>query len=145
MAEAIAAEDVFEVRGAGIMPTVGTSGSVGFDIHCPHDYQVLDFGGPPLCINTSVYVKHVPQGCYLKIHPRSGLAKKHGVQVLGGVIDPDYVGKEIGVILAKCSFGSLMLSRGDKIAQIVCERAVMPAAPADAVERTGGFGSTDGW
>ncbi|MBP6911327.1 dUTP diphosphatase [Patescibacteria group bacterium] len=40
----------------------------------------------------------VPQGYYGRIAPRSGLAFKHGIDVLAGVVDHSYTG-DIGVIL----------------------------------------------
>ena len=91
----------------------------------------------------------MPRGCdlYGRIAPRSGLAYKHGIDVLAGVIDEDYQG-EIGVILINTGDEEFCVNHGDKIAQLILEQCVI-ADPVEADSHifdtqrgAGGFGST---
>jgi len=60
----------------------------------------------------------LPDGCYGRIAPRSGLALKHHIDVGGGVIDQDYRGI-VGVILYDHSDTPFVVSCGDRIAQLI--------------------------
>lgn len=64
----------------------------------------------------------IPDGYYGRIEPRSGLAYKHGIDVLAGVIDSDYRG-ELGVVLYNTDLKNpLNIQKGDRIAQIIFEK-----------------------
>ena len=47
-------------------------------------------------VQTDIAVE-LPAGCYGRVAPRSGLALKFGIDLGGGVVDPDYRGS-IGII-----------------------------------------------
>ena len=90
----------------------------------------------------------LPAGFEAQVRPRSGLAAKHGVTVLNspGTVDADYRG-EVKVILVNLSDAPFVVSRGERIAQMV----IAPVVQAKLVEVTaldatargaGGFGST---
>jgi dUTP pyrophosphatase len=90
----------------------------------------------------------LPAGFEAQVRPRSGLAAKHGVTVLNspGTVDADYRG-EVKVILVNLSEVPFVISRGERIAQMV----IAPVVQAKLVEVTaldatargaGGFGST---
>ncbi len=90
----------------------------------------------------------LPAGFEAQVRPRSGLAAKHGVTVLNspGTVDADYRG-EVKVILVNLSDTPFVVSRGERIAQMV----IAPVVQAKLVEVTaldatargaGGFGST---
>jgi dUTP pyrophosphatase len=93
----------------------------------------------------------IPEGYYGRIAPRSGLALKQGIDVLGGVIDASYRG-EIGVILVNTTAKGdelqiTHIKKGDKIAQLIIEKChqveweeVKELAETD--RGAGGFGST---
>ncbi|TNU76120.1 dUTP diphosphatase [Miniimonas arenae] len=94
----------------------------------------------------------VPRGFVALVHPRSGLAARHGVTVLNapGTIDADYRG-EVAVVLVNTSRDrAVTLERGDRIAQLVLQRVaharwqVAQDLP-ETVRGTGGFGSTGGF
>ena len=92
----------------------------------------------------------VPHGYEAQVRSRSGMALKHGVFVLNspGTIDSDYRG-EIGVILANLGRESFVVSRGDRIAQLVITRVaavswVEGAALSATGRNAGGFGHTGG-
>ena len=89
----------------------------------------------------------IPIGFYGRIAPRSGLASKHGLDVLAGVIDSDYRG-EIRCLLYNTGDETIKLSAGSKICQLILEQIITPeAAWATDLDETargaGGFGSTD--
>nr|KAJ0205231.1 hypothetical protein LSAT_V11C500238990 [Lactuca sativa] len=82
-----------------------------------------------------------------KIHtPRSGLAWKHSIDVGAGVIDADYRGP-VGVILFNHSDNDFEVKTGDRIAQLIIQKIIVPEVmEVDDLDSTvrgaGGFGST---
>lgn len=97
-------------------------------------------------MRTDIAVK-VPDGCYARIAPRSGLALSHSVDVGAGVVDPDYRGN-VGVLLLNFGAKPFRVSCGDRIAQLILERArvceVVESKELDDTPRgEGGFGSTN--
>ena len=88
----------------------------------------------------------MPNGCYGRIAPRSGLTLKKFIDVGAGVVDEDYRG-ELGVILFNFGEEDFKINMGDKIAQLIFEKIKTPAiVETDSLEETGrgnkGFGST---
>lgn len=67
----------------------------------------------------------VPNGTYGRVAPRSGLAHKHFIDVGAGVIDQDYRGN-VGVILFNFGENVFKVNKGDRIAQLICERISYP-------------------
>jgi dUTP pyrophosphatase len=55
----------------------------------------------------------------LEIKPRSGLAKNHGVIVLGGIVDSTYRGSVIVLLSSIVPGTKLEINPGDRIAQMV--------------------------
>jgi len=93
--------------------------SVGFDLRSPITQTVLPLSC--ICINTDLQLIF-PEGCYGRIAARSGMALKKNVSINGGVIDPSYRGN-VGVIIRNNDPKEVLwISRGDKIAQIICEK-----------------------
>lgn len=90
----------------------------------------------------------LPAGYEAQVRPRSGLAAKHGVTVLNspGTIDADYRG-EVKVILVNLGAEDFVVTRGERVAQMVVAPVVQPVfAEVEALDETergsGGFGST---
>ena len=88
----------------------------------------------------------VPTGCYGRIAPRSGLALHHHISVGGGVINSVYRGN-VCVILFNHSSTPFQIRRGERVAQIICEKIAYPEicevqALNNTERNTGGFGST---
>lgn len=79
---------------------------------------------PPLCrklIKTGLSIE-IPTGYYGRIAPRSGLALKHGIDVLAGVVDSSYRG-EVGIVLYNTDpYESVLIAEGDRVAQLIIER-----------------------
>lgn len=125
-----------------IIPRRGTSGAAGFDIYAAGNAKVQ--AGDYISIPTKIAVR-VPDGYVGLIKPRSGLAVRHGIDTMAGVIDSDYTG-EIKVILTKHSHGELRINEGDRIAQLVITKIETEWEEVDELEGTDrgekGFGST---
>ena len=87
----------------------------------------------------------VPEGCYGRVAPRSGLAAKFHIDIGGnnfekfclnwsligslmfsaGVIDKDYRGN-VGVVMFNHSQDAFDVKKGDRIAQLICEQIMYP-------------------
>jgi dUTP pyrophosphatase len=91
----------------------------GMDI-CAAESYIID----PLeraTVSTGVAIE-IPEGYYARVAPRSGLASKHGIDVLAGVVDSGYRG-EIRVVLHNTDKDShFHVLAGDRIAQIIIEK-----------------------
>lgn len=93
----------------------------------------------------------IPVGWVGLVHPRSGLAARHGLTIVNapGTVDAGYRGEIMVCLLNTDASRAVHLSKGDLIAQLVVQRvgaasfAVTDELPAS--ERgTGGHGSTGG-
>jgi dUTP pyrophosphatase len=128
------------------LPTYGSKGAAAFDLYAPSDMRAefIDRGSRRF-IDTGVSMA-IPDGLWGHVLGRSGLARKNGIDVLGGVIDSDYRGT-IGVTLLNTGDDGLWVRPGERIAQMVilpCERVTFYEVDAlDGTERgANGFGST---
>jgi dUTP pyrophosphatase len=78
--------------------------------------------------------------------PRSGLAVRHGIDTLAGVIDSDYRG-EVRVVLVNHGHEPFRIAAGDRVAQLLVQRVeragFTESISLDETARgEGGFGST---
>ncbi|XP_055542173.1 deoxyuridine 5'-triphosphate nucleotidohydrolase [Wyeomyia smithii] len=124
-------------------PTKGSEKAAGFDLKSAYDY-IVPARGKQL-VKTDIQVQ-LPEGCYGRVAPRSGLAVKNFIDVGAGVVDEDYRGN-LGVVLFNHSDTEFKVTRGDRIAQFICERIFYPeleeVTTLTETERgAGGFGST---
>jgi len=138
------------LRGWGF-PRWGSAAAAGLDLHaCLDEPLVLSPGSVPALIPAgfSVLIRN-PDWCGL-IFPRSGRGHRDGL-VLGngvGVIDADYTGPLMISAWNRNPTGpALVVTPGDRIAQLVFTRVARPAfAIVDTLEASGrgagGFGST---
>lgn len=127
------------------LPARATPGAVGYDLFSTDNYVVLP--GRRVVVSTGISVS-LPPGCYGRIAPRSGLAVKHGLDTLAGVIDPDYTG-EVKVVLQNLDPQPFVIRPGYRIAQLILEQCVAPEVievPSECTSLTdrgtAGFGST---
>ncbi|VDM35696.1 unnamed protein product [Hydatigera taeniaeformis] len=132
-----------KVSNLAYTPTRGSELAAGYDLYSSVDC-VVKVGGRTL-INTDIQIA-LPPGCYGRIAPRSGLALKHGIDVGAGVVDPDYRGN-IMVVLFNFGDEDFYVRRGDRIAQLICERIFTPSLEEchtlDETRRgSSGYGST---
>jgi dUTP pyrophosphatase len=129
------------------IPVRATTGSAGYDLFSTDNYVVLP--GRRVVVSTGISVQ-LPPGTYGRIAPRSGLAVKHGLDTLAGVIDPDYTG-EVKVVLQNLDMNQPFVIRpGYRIAQLILESFEVVDVVEVPSENTalntdrgaGGFGST---
>ncbi|XP_042347962.1 deoxyuridine 5'-triphosphate nucleotidohydrolase, mitochondrial isoform X1 [Plectropomus leopardus] len=124
-------------------PTRGSSKAAGYDLYSAYDYTIDSMD--KAVVKTDIQIA-VPHGCYGRVAPRSGLAAKHFIDVGAGVVDEDYRGN-VGVVLFNFGKDTFYVKKGDRVAQLVCERICYPELEEqktlDETERgDGGFGST---
>lgn len=98
-----------------------------------------------LVVKTDIQVE-LPEGCYGRIAPRSGLAAKNFIDIGAGVVDEDYRGN-LGVVMFNHSNVEFPIAKGDRIAQLICERIFYPTLEevktlTDTERGANGFGST---
>ncbi|XP_043379590.1 deoxyuridine 5'-triphosphate nucleotidohydrolase, mitochondrial isoform X2 [Chelonia mydas] len=124
-------------------PSRGSARAAGYDLYSAYNYVIPAM--EKAIVKTDIQIS-LPSGCYGRVAPRSGLAAKHFIDVGAGVIDEDYRGN-VGVVLFNFGKEDFEVKKGDRIAQLICERIFYPELEEvqvlDDTERgTGGFGST---
>ena len=137
--------DVMKTFSDAHLPTYARDGDAGADLYSLHAVNILP--GEYKLVSTGIAMA-IPQGYVGLIHPRSGLAAKHGITVLNapGTIDAGYRG-EIKVLLINHGKEIYNIERAERIAQLVIQKVenvfFEPVDELDATERgIGGFGSS---
>ena len=131
------------------LPRYAHPGDAGADLVTRVD--VVLGPGCRVTVPTGVAIA-LPRGYAAFVHPRSGLARRHGLTVLNapGTVDAGYRG-EIEVTLVNTDPTTpVRLARGDRIAQLVVQRVEHATFHrADRLPGShrgeGGFGSSGGW
>ena len=130
------------------LPARAHPGDAGTDLFAAADVELAP--GQRAVVPTGVAIA-LPDGYAAFVHPRSGLAARHGVTLVNapGTVDAGYRG-EIRVTLLNTDASSpVRFQRGDRIAQLVVQRVERPVfhevdtLPGSA-RGDGGFGSTGG-
>ena len=129
--------------GEGQAPARGSEHAAGADLHAAADITLAP--GERALVPTGLQLA-IPAGHVGLVWPRSGLAVRHGIDTLAGVIDSDYRG-EVRVLLVNHGAEPFAIRRGDRIAQLLIQRVeraeFVPVAELPASDRgEGGFGST---
>ncbi|ATX80321.1 deoxyuridine 5'-triphosphate nucleotidohydrolase [Mariprofundus aestuarium] len=135
-------------HGEGIdLPFYATTHAAGADLRAAVDEDVMIAPGEHALIKTG-FAMALPDNYEAQVRPRSGLALKHGITVLNtpGTVDADYRG-EVGVILINHGKESFVVSRGDRVAQMIIAPFVQAnfheVSELSETERgSGGFGSS---
>ena len=129
------------------LPYYATTGSSGMDIRAALEDDITIEPGKIALVPTNLSVE-IPVGYEIQVRPRSGLAAKYGIGVLNspGTIDSDYRG-EVKVILFNFSEKEFIISRGDRIAQLVIAEIILAnikeSDDLNSSDRgAGGFGHT---
>ena len=105
-----------------LLPTRHTKNSAGLDL-CAID-DLIQSPGAYGAVHTGLSTE-IPDGYYGRIAPRSGIAVRDGIDTLAGVIDSDYRG-EIICVLVNHGAADFQISRGDRIAQLIIEKIGLP-------------------
>ncbi|MGH3250287.1 MAG: dUTP diphosphatase [Trebonia sp.] len=130
------------------LPAYARHGDAGADLVTAEDIDLAP--GERAVVGTGIAIA-LPEGYAGFVHPRSGLAARHGVTLVNapGTIDAGYRGEIKVILLNTDPAGAVSLRRGDRIAQLVVQRVEnvtfreVPALPESA-RGDNGFGSTGG-
>lgn len=131
------------------LPTYAHHGDAGADLVTAVD--VVLGPGERALVPTGVALA-LPEGYVALVHPRSGLAARHGLSLVNtpGTIDAGYRG-EIKVLLINHDLHEpVELRRGDRVAQLVVQRFEQARFVAvdqlpESDRGAGGYGSTGGF
>ena len=130
------------------VPAYAHPGDAGADLVAAEDVELAP--GARATVRTGIALA-LPEGFVGLVHPRSGLAAHLGVTVLNapGTVDAGYRGEIMVILVNHDPVGTVRISRGDRIAQLVLQRVerasfhVVDDLP-DTSRGTGGHGSTGG-
>jgi len=128
------------------LPRYAKGGDAGADIVSRIDITLAP--GERALVPTGIAIA-LPDGYVALVHPRSGLAIKHGVTMVNapGTVDAGYRGELQIILINHDKTESVTFKRGDRIAHLVIQKVER----AEFVEvqdlpgsgrGTGGFGST---
>jgi dUTP pyrophosphatase len=128
------------------LPRYAKGGDAGADIVSRIDITLAP--GERALVPTGIAIA-LPDGYVALVHPRSGLAIKHGVTMVNapGTVDAGFRGELQIILINHDTSESVSFKRGDRIAQLVIQKVER----AEFVEvrdlpgsgrGTGGFGST---
>ena len=135
--------EIVYVSGAGAVPEYASTGAAGADLRASVSLEIPP--GGRAAVSTGLELA-IPPGLVGLVWPRSGLAVRHGIDTLAGVIDSDYRG-EVRVVLVNHGEEPFRIAAGDRIAQLLVQPVVRAAfSPAERLADTergaDGFGST---
>ncbi|WP_197319204.1 dUTP diphosphatase [Saccharomonospora sp. NB11] len=130
------------------LPSYAHPGDAGADLVTTSDVHIAP--GERVVVGTGVAIA-LPEGYAGFVHPRSGLAARTGLSIVNapGTVDAGYRG-EIKVCLVNLDpRETIVLRRGDRIAQLVVQRVeradfVEVEQLDETVRGAGGYGSTGG-
>lgn len=130
------------------VPDYARPGDAGADLFTTVDLTLAP--GERVLVPTGIGIA-LPQGYVALVHPRSGLALRHGLSVVNtpGTVDAGYRGEIKVLLINHDPVASVTLHRGDRIAQLVIQRVeqarfvVVDELPA-SVRGAGGYGSSGG-
>lgn len=128
------------------LPTYAKGGDAGADLVTRIDVSLAP--GERKLVPTGIAIA-LPDGYAAFVHPRSGLAIKHGVTMVNapGTVDAGFRGELQVILINHDQHETVMFSRGDRIAQLVIQK-VERADFVEVSELPGsgrgidGFGST---
>ncbi len=130
-------------------PSYSHPGDAGADLRSTVDCELKP--GERRLVPTGVALS-LPFGYVGLIHPRSGLATKHGITIVNapGTVDAGYRGEIAVTLLNTDAAETFRVSRGDRIAQLVIQTVETAEFKivdelSSSVRGSGGFGSTGGF
>ena len=131
------------------LPAYAHPGDAGADLVTAVDVTLAP--GERALVPTGIALA-LPDGYVALVHPRSGLAARHGLSIVNtpGTIDAGYRGEIKVLLINHDPHEPIELRRGDRIAQLVVQRFERAAFVEvdelpDSVRGAGGYGSTGGF
>jgi len=128
------------------LPHYAKGGDAGADIVTRIDITLAP--GERVLAPTGIAIA-LPDGYVAFVHPRSGLAIKHGVTMVNapGTVDAGFRGELQCILINHDPKESITFKRGDRIAQLVIQKVeranfVEVSELPGSGRGTGGFGST---
>ncbi|MFI7633381.1 dUTP diphosphatase [Nonomuraea sp. NPDC049400] len=128
------------------MPSYAHPGDAGADLYAAEDVELLP--GERAVVGTGMAIA-LPDGYAAFVHPRSGLAARHGVTLVNapGTVDAGYRGEIKVTLINTDAKEPFRLQRGDRVAQLVVQRVERAAfyeveRLPGSVRGANGFGST---
>ena len=128
------------------LPTYAHPGDAGADLTTREPVTLGP--GERATLRTGVRIA-LPQGFVALVHPRSGLAAKHGISIVNapGTVDAGYRGEIAVTLINTDARESYSFAVGDRIAQLVIQRVEQAHfIPVDTLPGShrgeAGFGST---
>jgi dUTP pyrophosphatase len=129
-------------------PSYAHPGDAGCDLYAAQD---VDLGPGERTLMPTGLAVALPAGYAAFVHPRSGLAARHGVTIVNapGTVDAGYRGEIKVTLLNTDRSAPVSFRRGDRIAQLI----IQPVPPVrfqevdrlpESARGEGGFGSTGG-
>jgi dUTP pyrophosphatase len=130
------------------VPERAFPGDAGVDLFAAEDVELAP--GQRAIVPTGVAIA-LPDGYAAFVHPRSGLAARHGVTIVNapGTVDAGYRGEIRVTLLNTDAESTVRFRHGDRIAQLVVQRVerlvfhevqMLPGS----TRGDGGFGSSGG-
>lgn len=128
------------------LPSYAKPGDAGADLSTRIDVTIKP--GERVLVPTGISIA-LPKGYVALVHPRSGLAIKHGISLVNtpGTVDAAYRGELACILINHDLHNEVTFKKGDRIAQLVIQKV----EEADFIEveslpgsdrGAGGFGST---
>jgi dUTP pyrophosphatase len=128
------------------LPSYAKPGDAGADLVTRIDVTIEP--GERVLVPTGISLA-LPKGYVALVHPRSGLAIKHGISLVNtpGTVDAAYRGEVACILINHDLVNEVTFKKGDRIAQLVIQK--VEEAKFIEVEQlpgsdrgAGGFGST---
>ncbi|MGO0576804.1 dUTP diphosphatase [Ornithinimicrobium panacihumi] len=128
------------------VPVQARPGDAGVDLHAREAVRLAP--GERALVPTGIAIA-LPEGYAAFVHPRSGLAARHGISVVNapGTVDAGYRGEILVNLINTDRTEAFEVGRGDRIAQLVVQPVVAPrfeevAELPSSKRGTGGHGHT---
>jgi dUTP pyrophosphatase len=125
------------------LPNYAHENDAGFDLFSVETIEIA----PMFRVQVSTgLAMEIPDGFVGLIWDKSGLSHKHGLKILGGVIDAGYRG-EIKIGIINLDTEKYILEKGHKVAQMIIQKRELCEIEevdelSDTLRGEGGFGST---
>ena len=127
-------------------PSYAKPGDAGADLRSRIEFELEP--GERALVPTGMAIA-LPEGYVGLVHPRSGLATKHGITIVNapGTVDSGYRGELMVTLLNTDKTKSFHVQRGDRIAQLIIQKyehaTFTVVDELDQTERgSSGFGSS---